>query len=89
MVARTDQQQLVCLVLPDVWPVMSDVCRMLPECRMCVGLGRSVSRVVQSVSREVRSVSREVRSVSREARSVSLLSVPFLSGHQPGGTGDG
>ena len=81
MVARTDQQQLVCLVLPDVWPVMSDVCRMLLECRMCVGLGRSVSRVVQSVSREV-------RSVSCEARSVSLLSVPLLSGRQPGGAGD-
>ena len=96
VVARTDQQQLVCLMLPDVWPVMSDVCRMLPECRMCVGLGRSVSREVRSVScearsvsREVRSVSCEVRSVSCEVRSMSLLSVPLLSGHQPGGTGDG
>ena len=47
VVARTDQQQLVCLVLPDVWPVMSvvgcmshaagvpDVCRIGTECVSC------------------------------------------------------
>ena len=44
VVARTDQQQLVCLVLPDVWPVMSDVCHM--------GTGS-----VWSMSYEARSVS--------------------------------
>ena len=76
VVARTDQQQLVGLVLLNVWPVMSYVC--------CMGMGS-----VRSVSYEARNVSRVVRSVSREARSVSLLSVPLLSGHQPGGTGDG
>ena len=64
VVARTDQQQLVCLVLPDVYRVVSDVYRM--------GTG-------------VRSVSYEVRSMSYEAWSVSLLSVPLLSGRQPGG----
>ena len=55
--------------------VLTDMCRVMSDvCRMETG--------------SVRSVSYEARNVSREARSVSLLSVPLLSGRQPGGAGD-